>query len=229
MEIKKKLKTYDVKLTKLASDMNISRPTLDYYINCYEKGIAIPNEKYQKVFDLLFENSVESTVDFAIRYDRIKKMVDQNQEKNLIETTSQRRMYISEKITSSIYRNQMDISLLEFLNLFIENSNNDLVKAIYLYFNYTNGFLSVTDALSLQDKALYSQLIRVFSQYNDKTIEHDELQFDKFMEKNMKMVEKNNFNQSIDSILDQIKAQVKNNPEIDYDQIKTLLYKVKGE
>lgn len=48
MEIKKNLKALDVKISKLATDLDISRPTLDTYIECYEKGQPIPNEGYQK-------------------------------------------------------------------------------------------------------------------------------------------------------------------------------------
>ena len=54
MEIKKNLKALDIRISKLASELGVSRPTLDSYIECFENGHAIPNEGYQRIFEYLF-------------------------------------------------------------------------------------------------------------------------------------------------------------------------------
>ena len=53
MEIKKNLKALDIKISKLATELGVSRPTLDAYIEYYESGQSIPNEGYQKIFEYL--------------------------------------------------------------------------------------------------------------------------------------------------------------------------------
>ena len=52
--IKCQLKSLDVKISKLASGLEISRPTFDTYVDLYENNQQIPNEKYQEIFDYLF-------------------------------------------------------------------------------------------------------------------------------------------------------------------------------
>ena len=69
MDIKGQLKQIDVKVSKLAAGLEISRPTFDSYLELYEKGETIPNDKYQIIFEYLFSNGCVSAVEFAQRYD----------------------------------------------------------------------------------------------------------------------------------------------------------------
>ena len=75
MEIKKNLKALDIKISKLASELGVSRPTLDAYIDYYERGKLIPNEGYQKIFEYLFSGKEVNSVDFAHRYDYVKRVM----------------------------------------------------------------------------------------------------------------------------------------------------------
>ena len=229
VNIKTKLKKFDIKLSRLASDMNISRPTLDNYINSYEKGVTLPNEKYQRIFNQLFENDTDSTIEFALKYDRAKKLMEEDKNENT-NHIAERKYKTQEKIISALYNNELDVNLLDFINLFIENSDNDLVKSLYMYFNYTNGYLPIViESIELKDQALFSQLAQLFSSYNDNNVQLIRAQFDKFVEKNRKMHEKYVKNNSIEDILNQIKKNSKNNPDVDYSYIKEMLIKIKGE
>ena len=49
-------------------DLNISRPTLDTYIELYGAGSKINNPFYHDIFDFLFENPYISESDFIKRY-----------------------------------------------------------------------------------------------------------------------------------------------------------------
>ena len=50
MDIKEKLKEIGIKLSDLARELEVSRPTLNIYIDNFEKGTKIPSEKYQLIF-----------------------------------------------------------------------------------------------------------------------------------------------------------------------------------
>ena len=75
MEIKKNLKALDIRISKLASELGVSRPTLDSYIECFENGHAIPNEGYQRIFEYLFSGEQINSVEFAQRYDYVKRVM----------------------------------------------------------------------------------------------------------------------------------------------------------
>ena len=73
MEIKKNLKALDIKISKLATELGVSRPTLDAYIEYYESGQSIPNEGYQKIFEYLFSGEEINSIEFAQKYDMLKE------------------------------------------------------------------------------------------------------------------------------------------------------------
>ena len=58
MDIKKNLKDFDIKISKMAIDFGVSRPTLDSYIECFENGKEIPNEAIQAIFVFLFSKKL---------------------------------------------------------------------------------------------------------------------------------------------------------------------------
>lgn len=69
--VKTILKRNNILLSQFASDLNISRPTLDSYIKSYDKGIPLTNNLYQKIFDFLFTDITISNEEFAKKYEYI--------------------------------------------------------------------------------------------------------------------------------------------------------------
>lgn len=53
-----------VKLIDFARELDVTRPTLDSYISLYEKGESLPTEKYEIIFDNLFNDGVETKEEF---------------------------------------------------------------------------------------------------------------------------------------------------------------------
>ena len=52
--IKRQLKKYSKTLTQFCDDFNISRPTLNTYIKCFDDDISLPSDVFQRIFDYLF-------------------------------------------------------------------------------------------------------------------------------------------------------------------------------
>lgn len=70
MSIKEYLKSVGVSKQEFASEIKLSRPTLDSYIDMYEKSGRIPRERYQIIFDNLFREEL-TEVEFK---EKLKKM-----------------------------------------------------------------------------------------------------------------------------------------------------------
>ena len=103
MEIKKSLKSLDVKISKQATELGISRPTLDSYIDYYERGIKIPNDVYQSIFEYLFSSEMMTSIEFAQKYDYVKRVMLGDAKKS-IETglSDKREEYLAAQITETV-------------------------------------------------------------------------------------------------------------------------------
>lgn len=229
MEIKEKLKKMDIKISKMASDFNVSRPTLDHYLYCYQNGTPIPNEIYQKLFDHLFSDDFSSTIDFTIKYDHVKKVLS-NQEKNLrIEFNELQGNKFVQKLMNYISTTNVQNELVNFFDLFLENVDNELVKSIYMYFNYSNGLVELPSQLTEKEKLLFSNLFVSFNQYKDNSNVLVSGNFSDFEEKCRRIYKRKHEEQTVDEIIKFIKEKTGSNKDIDYESIRQKLIIEKGE
>ena len=128
MEIKKNLKALDIKISKLATELGVSRPTLDAYIEYYENGQPIPNEGYQKIFEYLFIGEEMNSIEFARRYDYVKRIMLADAKAGVEKAIHvERENKIINNIREILATGTVDEHLIEFINLFINNRDNDLV------------------------------------------------------------------------------------------------------
>lgn len=72
MDIKKQLNHIGIKLKTFAEMLEVSRQTLDTYIKLYESDKKIPNERFQRIFDILFVPPLNSIKTFSERWSEIK-------------------------------------------------------------------------------------------------------------------------------------------------------------
>ena len=225
MEIKKSLKILDVKISKLATELGISRPTLDTYIDYYERGIKIPNEVYQNVFEYLFSSDRMTSLEFAQKYDYVKRVMLADAKKTIETGISEKREeYLSAKIVENVSSGSMSPELLEFIFLFVNNYHIELVRAISLYFNYTNGFKDIVkDEPSELNKAFFSQLAVLFENYHARDIEINEDSYRKLTEKNQSMFEKKKPKVSDEEILRYIKESLGDSDSIDIDVLRKMM------
>lgn len=223
MEIKRQLKNLDVKISRLAQGLGISRPTLDSYIECYESGQQIPNERYRKIFEYLFSDEVDSTVEFAKRFDYVKRTFLQTQSANVSQSKNQR---MRNNISDFAHEAENEDGMLAFVNLLISNRNVDLVQAISDYFNYVNGFKQYNDATeSNKHKAIFSWLYKIFSEYNAEEIQIEEASYAGFVEKSGKIFKKKESNSVNDELLEYLQKNIPEDSHIDMEYIKKLLDK----
>jgi hypothetical protein len=225
MEIKKNLKALDIKISKLATELGVSRPTLDAYIEYYESGQSIPNEGYQKIFEYLFSGEEINSIEFAQKYDYVKRIMLADAKagaENAIH--DERENKILNNIREVLATGTVDEHLIEFINLFINNRDNELVKAIYMYFNYSNGFADLSkQEIEQKEKAIYSQLAKLFSNYKDNSIELLEEFYNQLQSKNQELIEAKTIKVRDSEIVDYIKTKLNESEELDIEELKLLI------
>ena len=225
MEIKKNLKALDIKISKLATELGVSRPTLDAYIEYYESGQSIPNEGYQKIFEYLFSGEEINSIKFAQKYDYVKRIMLADAKAGVEKAIhDERENKILNNIRDVLFTGTIDEHLIEFINLFINNRDNDLVKAIYMYFNYSNGFADLSKReIEEKEKAIYSQLAKLFSNYKDNSIELLEEFYNQLQSKNQELIEAKTIKVRDSEIVDYIKTKLNESEELDIEELKLLI------
>lgn len=225
MEIKKNLKSLDVKISKLATELGVSRPTLDAYIEYYENGQRIPNEGYQKIFEYLFSGEKINSVEFAQRYDYVKRVM-------LADARTGAELSIQAKRENAVVKNIIDIldsgtleePLVEFINLFINNKDKDLVKAIYYYFNFTNGFIDLSNVdVEEKNKALFSQLSKLFNDYQNDSIELLPDYYEQIVDKNKRIFDKKKIKVNDSDIIEYIKNNLNESSNLNIEVLKQMI------
>lgn len=225
MEIKKNLKSLDIKISKLATELGVSRPTLDAYIEYYENGQQIPNEGYQKIFEYLFSGEEINSVEFAQRYDYVKRVM-------LADAKIGAELSLQAKREKSVVKNIVDIldsgtleePLVKFINLFINNKDKDLVKAIYYYFNFTNGFIDLSNVeVEEKNKALFSQLSKLFNDYQNDSIELLPDYYEQIVDKNKRIFDKKKIKVNDSDIIEYIKNNLNESSDLDIEVLKQMI------
>ncbi len=223
MEIKRQLKNLDVKISRLAQELGISRPTLDTYIEYYENGQQIPNERYREIFEYLFADELDSTIEFAKRFDYVKRAFLQTYNSDKRQSKEQS---IRDNISMFASDEDAGEELLEFINLLINNSKVDLVRAITSYFNFVNGLKQFGSAdQDDKDIALFSHLYKIFAEYQSGTIQVDEKSYEGFIDKSNRIFKKKNTDSASDELLDYLQKNIPEGSNIDLNYIKQLLDK----
>lgn len=225
MEIKKNLKALDIKISKLATELGVSRPTLDAYIEYYENGQPIPNEGYQKIFEYLFTGEEMNSIEFAQRYDYVKRIMLADAKAGVEKAIhEERENKIINNIREILATGTVDEHLIEFINLFINNRDNDLVKSIYMYFNYANGFAELSKkVIEEKEKAVYSHLAKIFASYKDGSIELLDEYYAQLELKNKELIETKTIKVKDSEIVDYIKTKLSVSEELDIEELKKLL------
>lgn len=214
-----------MKISKLASELGVSRPTLDTYIDYFENGQPIPNEGYQKIFEYLFSNEKMDSIEFAQKYDYVKRVMLKDA-KNGVERNyaEQREVMLSDKVKDMIDAGIIDKPLLEFVTLFANNKDNQLVHAIYMYFNYTNGFVNMAnEEIKDGDKALYSNFAKLFEEYQNNNVLFYESYYKQILDKNQSLFEKKKAKPTQADIINYIKNNLNGEDSLDVESLKQMI------
>ena len=93
-----------------------------------------------------------------------------------------------------------------------------------MYFNYANGFLNMDDdALIDKDKALFSHLSKIFSDYNNDTISILEGSYEQLKNKNKTLFDKKQIKVNDSDIVEYIKNNLNDTSSLDIELLKQMI------
>ena len=138
MDIKEYLKSIHMTQKELADRLGLSRPTLDTYIQMFQRNEPLPRDKYQVVFEQLFTDPVRGDKEFRETLDEYALFLKQDQ---VLETNgmSTEEAYIMslviQEIKKDLCKNDANIDIYIFINLLIHNyRKNPVLMQMVEYF-----------------------------------------------------------------------------------------------
>lgn len=166
--IKSTLKNIGITLAEFAKKLDISRPTLDSYIEMYELDKSLPKEKYQIIFDKLFTSAILDKESFMKNLDDLHYLIERDKMLGTFELDCNKTDLITsviDEMKQDMYMDDCDINLYIFINMLIRSyKNNSVFKNLVKYFLVLNGRIPLQD-MTLEDEKYFSNYFRVF--YNE--------------------------------------------------------------
>lgn len=232
MKIKDFLKRYKLTLKELAELLELSRPTLNSYINQYENGEEITNPQYQQIFKEIFSRDWKEKIEIVEEIKLLKKneikIEDEYSLENLELINS-----IKEKMYSDMKGEKGVLPLYKFINSVLYNYNKDDGLTGYIDYNlFLNGLKDIGE-ISESEKTLVSNIFPIMRGHVEKNLSFNEEgyklfikrieEIKKFREEESKRIERE-FQERIKKELE-LKFNI--GKVIDEDKISEILEKIK--
>ena len=173
MKIKDILKENNVKLVELSNALNISRPTLNLYIDEFEREGKILNKEYDSFFKKISEKGYKSREELLEDINEFKKFLDNKKFNDFLPENLDILQSIYNKIYKDMKGKNKVIAIYKFMDSAINNYEED--KALSGYINYTLYLNGLKDIKEMKDyeKALVSKLFPIMKKYEESDLEVD--------------------------------------------------------
>lgn len=213
MNIKQKLKDIEIKLSEFAKELQISRPTLNSYIDTFEKGGKINSEKHQLIFEKLFTNESISRERFNEIVSRYHKLLERDKVLGTLEydvKTTDLMASIIDKIKKDIDEKDHDEDIYTFINILVRSyKKENTFLRLAKYFLYLNGNKDVNE-IQADEKVFISNCYKFMNAEKNNELIFDEEYFNKFLNriKEIKEVNENKKTISKDLMEKQLKKMI---------------------
>lgn len=240
MNVKNRLKELDVKLSYFANALEISRPTLNAYISMFENDEKLPNEKYQLIFEKLFNDEVDSNDEFNSILDRYHNLIARDKVLGTIEfdTKSTDLMTsILDRIKYDLQQDDFEESIYIFINMLIGSYRREPIfkkfADYFLYLNSKNDLSRISD----NEKIFISNCYKIMSLEKENKLVLDDEYYKKFEErveaikntidKGKKEKAKEIFKKNIENKIDlEIRKQLKLGIDIEDMDVEKIIKKI---
>ena len=209
MNVRKILQKNGLTLFSFAELLNISRPTLNSYIRVFESGSCIPNEKYQIIFEELFNYNL-SEDEFYKRLNKYRNLVRRDKAMGVLELEADATdlfASVMNNIKKDFYSDNYDENIYIFINMLISSYKNEEI-----FLHLAKYFLVLNDVITYKkiDLNKESYLLHYFTMFeNDKknNLKYDISLENKFVKrieeiKNIKRKSENKSKQNLINLLD---------------------------
>lgn len=196
-KIKEKLKELGITLAQLSNKLEISRPTLDTYIEMYESKKIIPKEKYQKVFECLFSEDIKEKEIFIQLLDTCHELIEKDRVLGTSELDTRKTDIINSTIEEMKKDMRSDTSSEEiyiFINMIIRSyKKEEIFNKLAKYFLSLNG-KSDASTLSKEEEIYISNYYKLFYEDKNNLMKVNNEYLEMFYKRAKEIVEKENEN-----------------------------------
>ena len=186
MNINQYLKNVGVTKTELASEIGLSRPTLNQYIKQFEMGQTIDNERYDIIFRRLFWDENESGELFKKRLEGVKFLLERDRkydigslEPEAADIVAQIHNQMVQDMSQDGWNKKVYDTILIFLNGY---KNNPVISELAGYFSDLNRD-SALEELPESTKAYYAYFYKYFREIVERPPEFDQDAYEDFVER----------------------------------------------
>jgi hypothetical protein CLOST_2514 len=165
MKIKNILKENNVKLIELSSILNISRPTLNSYIDEFEREGKISNKEYDSFFKKILKKTYTCREELFGDINEFKEFLIKKKYGDFLPENLNLLQSIHNKIYKDMKGKNEVVAIYKFIESAINNYGED--KALSGYINYTlylNGLKDIKE-MTVDDKILVSNIFPIMKKY----------------------------------------------------------------
>ena len=165
MKIKDILKENNVKLIELSNILDISRPTLNSYIDEFEREGKISNKEYNSFFKKISEKSYKNREELLRDINELRETLVNKKFSDLLPENLILLQNIYDKIYEDMKGKDKVVPIYKFIDSAINNYGED--KALSGYINYTlylNGLKEIKE-ITVDDKILVSNIFPIMKKY----------------------------------------------------------------
>ena len=165
MKIKDILKENNVKLIELSNTLSISRPTLNSYIDEFEREGKISNKEYDSFFKKILKKTYTCREELFGDINEFKEFLIKKKYGDFLPENLNLLQSIHNKIYKDMKGKNEVVAIYKFIESAINNYGED--KALSGYINYTlylNGLKDIKE-MTVDDKILVSNIFPIMKKY----------------------------------------------------------------
>ena len=180
MKIKDILKENNVKLIELSNTLSISRPTLNSYIDEFEREGKISNKEYESFFKKILKKTYTTREELFGDINEFKEFLINKKYGDFLPENLNLLQSIYNKIYNDMKGKNKVIAIYKFIDSAINNYEEDKVLSGYInYILYLNGLKDIKE-MKAQEKALVSKLFPIMIKYEESGLKVDSLGLKEF-------------------------------------------------
>ena len=165
MKIKNILKENNVKLIELSSILNISRPTLNSYIDEFEREGKISNKEYDSFFKKILKKTYTCREELFVDINEFKEFLMKKKYGDFLPENLNLLQSIHNKIYKDMKGKNEVVAIYKFIESAINNYGEDKVLSGYInYTLYLNGLKDIKE-MTVDDKILVSNIFPIMKKY----------------------------------------------------------------
>lgn len=192
--IKQYLSDVGISQKELAERIGLSRPTLNTYIELFESGKTIPKERYNIIFDRLFDNENCSAETFFKNLSQVEKLIARDQKYGISDLKPE-----EADLVSLIIRNMnrdlkiegYDKDVYVFINMLLLNyRKNEIFKQLVEYFIYLNDIRDI-DTIEESQIPYFANIYKAFHSLTINPCVYEEQDYQDFIKRCSEVQEEN--------------------------------------